>query len=99
MLPLRLSLWLGVVFGWVWYYLVPVRRRVARVNVARVFGASLSPRAQRRLVRANFVHLATSAIELLRIPRLTPAGAEATPETVTVPPLVFRPSTGSISFD
>ena len=50
-LPLSWTLWLGRTVGWIWYYLVPIRRQVALVNVARVFGPTMSPAACRRLVR------------------------------------------------
>lgn len=75
LLPLPWALALGRACGLIWYYLIPVRRRVALVNVERVFGDQLSPAARRRLVRANFVHLACYAVELLRIPRMTCASA------------------------
>ena len=79
-LPLPLALGLGRALGWVWYYLIPIRRRVALVNIDRVYQAILSARERRRLVRANFVHLATYAVELLRIPRLTAASAASLTE-------------------
>jgi KDO2-lipid IV(A) lauroyltransferase len=75
LLPVSWAIGLGRVFGLVWYYLIPVRRHVALVNVGRVFGDSLSPAQRRRMVRDNFVHLATYAVELLRIPQMTPESA------------------------
>lgn len=63
---LRLGRWLG----YFWYYVVPVRRRIALENVRRVFPEA-SRSEQRRIVRDSFVHLATYSLEVLRIPGIT----------------------------
>jgi len=65
--PRGLSLAFGRVVGWLWYYVVPVRRHVARVNVHRAFGQSESAKRQRRIVREAFVHQTWMGIEALRL--------------------------------
>jgi KDO2-lipid IV(A) lauroyltransferase len=75
-LPLSWALGIGRAIGLFWHYVVPFRRPVARENVARVFGAELSPRAQRRIVRRCFEHLCMLGVELFRLPALTRAQSE-----------------------
>lgn len=70
-LPLRWALAIGRVYGWLWYWIIPVRLGVARRNIARVFGATLDARAQRRLLRASLRHWAMYGVESLRLPLLT----------------------------
>ncbi len=65
-LPTRLADDLGRLLGWGWYRLVPIRRRVARANVALAFGETLSPADREALVAAHFAHLGRSFVEFLR---------------------------------
>ena len=71
LLPLWLALFIGRCLGWVWYYLIPVRRSIARENVRRVLGRDLTERDQRRIVRRSFENLAMNVIETLRAPIMT----------------------------
>ncbi len=64
-LPQRWARRLGAGLGWVWHTLVPIRRAVARENVARALPA-LSPAARHRLVAAAFRHYGASVVETLR---------------------------------
>ena len=50
--------------GWLWYRVVPIRRRVARENIGRALGVSGGERE--RLVREMYLHLGESFIEFLR---------------------------------
>ncbi len=70
-LPLAWAMRLGRVAGWVWYYLLPVRRAVARRNVARVFGGQMPQNEQRRVVQRAMTHLCYYVIEGLRMPDMT----------------------------
>jgi KDO2-lipid IV(A) lauroyltransferase len=57
---------IGRVVGWLWYYVFPVRRAVAKANVRRVFAAQATPQLQRRIVRAAFVNQTWMGLETLR---------------------------------
>jgi KDO2-lipid IV(A) lauroyltransferase len=61
---------IGAFLGLVWYYLIPVRRKVARENLKRAF-PDLSDKQRRRIARACYVNLARCAVEFLRLPGLT----------------------------
>jgi Kdo2-lipid IVA lauroyltransferase/acyltransferase len=76
-LPLRWALALGRGFASFWYYVVPVRVSVARRNVRRVFGKTLAPREQRRIVRESLASLCMTGVEALRLPSLDPITAQA----------------------
>jgi KDO2-lipid IV(A) lauroyltransferase len=62
---------IGGFLGLVWYYLIPVRRNVARENLERAF-PDLTRQQRRRIARACYKNLARSAVEFLRLPGLTP---------------------------
>lgn len=64
LLPARLAAGLGCALGWCWYRLVPVRRGVARRNVAAALG--LPPAGRERVVRQMYLHLGQCLVELLR---------------------------------
>ncbi len=70
-LSLAHALRFGRFVGWLWFWLVPVRLGVARRNIARVFGATLSCRERRRLLRRSLDHLGMYGVECLRLPELT----------------------------
>jgi KDO2-lipid IV(A) lauroyltransferase len=57
---------LGAALGWTAYGLLPGRRQVALENAGRAF-ADADPQRIRRLVRANFRHLGTTAVECCRL--------------------------------
>lgn len=75
-MPLRWALAIARAVAFVWYHLLPIRRGVARANVARAL-PDLSPKAQRHIVRQCFAHLAMYGVEGLRLPLLTRARSEA----------------------
>jgi KDO2-lipid IV(A) lauroyltransferase len=68
-MPRRAAHAAGAVLGWIWTYLIPVRRSVARANLRLAFPEK-SGRERRRIARGCFVHLARSAVEFLRLPGL-----------------------------
>lgn len=72
-LPLAWAMAIARGLSLVWYYLIPVRRRVARDNVARIYGQRLSAARQRQIVRGSFANACMYAVESLRMPGLTPA--------------------------
>ncbi len=75
-LPLGWALRFAQAMGWLWFYVLPIRRRVALANVARVYGSSLSRARQRQIVRGSFVNTCMYVVEGLRLPSLTPALSE-----------------------
>ena len=75
-LPLSWALKLGRGIGLFWHYVIPIRRKTARDNVARVFGTELSQCAQRRIVQRCFENLGMFGIEAFRLPSLTQAQSE-----------------------
>lgn len=58
---------LGQALGWMWYRLVPIRRGVARANVAAALGRS--PAETEAVVAGMYRHLGRSFVELLRFTR------------------------------
>lgn len=100
-LPDRVVFALGDAVGRLWYQVAPARAAQARRNLGRVAAvldergsgsprvraAARDPRALERLVVSAFRHDARYYLEVLRVPRLTPAIFERqvlveTPETV-----------------
>ena len=100
-LPEGVAVALADVVGWLWYKVAPARAAQARRNLGRVAAvldergsgsprvraATHDPRALERLVVSAFRHDARYYLEVLRVPRLTPAIFERqviveTPETV-----------------
>jgi len=77
-LSLPTALAIGRFLGRLAYYLIPVKRGIARENVRRVFGAELSPREQRRIVRKCYESMCMWGMEVMRMPHLTPEVSEQT---------------------
>jgi len=72
-LPLSLALAFGRFLGWIWYYLIPVRRKEARRNIHRALGKELSKKEQREIIRQLFSNFCMYIVEILRIPHMTVA--------------------------
>ena len=70
MLPISWVVAFGRLMGLVWYYLIPIRVGVARKNVERVYGASLSKSEKAAIVRGSCISWATTVMEGFRMPRL-----------------------------
>lgn len=75
-LPYPLLSRLARLGAWVWHWLVPIRRRVARDNVRRALGDTLSLPAQRVVVRKAFTQQALNVVDILRAPTITAARSE-----------------------
>jgi KDO2-lipid IV(A) lauroyltransferase len=67
LLPFRLALRAGAVFGTLSARLLPVRRRVVYSNLQRAFGSSMSEKQLRELVRLCYRTSAISAVEFMRL--------------------------------
>jgi len=70
MLPIGLVVWTGRMFGLFWYYVVPVRVGVARSNVDRVYGETISSAEKAAIVRGSCISWATTLVEGFRMPKL-----------------------------
>jgi KDO2-lipid IV(A) lauroyltransferase len=70
LMPTSLALATGQVLGWVWYFLIPVRRKVAWNNIRRCL-PELPPKEHRNIARRCFSELAKNAVEFLRFPALS----------------------------
>lgn len=64
--------------AWLWFYLVPIRRKLAEDQVARALGPKLTPRQRRRIVRGAFENACMYAVEELRMPQLSAAVSKQT---------------------
>jgi len=69
-LPLSVALALGRFLGFIWYYIIPIRKKVAMDNVRRALGNEISEKERKRIVRRFFSNICMSAIEILRIPHM-----------------------------
>jgi KDO2-lipid IV(A) lauroyltransferase len=72
--PLAWALAFARVMAWVWYWMVPIRKRVALENVRRALGDAAPRHA---IVRGCFANLTMFAAEALRLPDLTRELVEA----------------------
>jgi len=68
-LPLGAAMAVGQALGWFWYYVIPIRRKVAIANVKRAL--KLPDSECRRIVRRCFAHQTMMAVESLRMLDLT----------------------------
>jgi len=73
-LPLRLADALAWGLAWVWWTVLPVRREVARDNIARAL-PELDPSAHPAILRRSFHDIALGYLELLRFLRDPASGA------------------------
>jgi len=71
LLPLSWSLAFGRGVAKLWYYVIPIRRQVARANIERIYGNTLTPAQKTRILKASFNHWCMYGIEMLLLPGLT----------------------------
>ncbi len=62
----------GHLLGLVWFYCIPIRKKTALHNIQQALGHLYTPAQQRLIIKRSFIHLATYALEGLRIPHRTP---------------------------
>ena len=58
---------LGALFGYLWYYLIPIRRGVVRANLEMALPSRTD---HRRIARSAYCHFGTTLFELLRLPSM-----------------------------
>ncbi len=73
LLPLRSVQRVGVVLGWMWYHLLPIRRRVVHENLALAF-PDLAPSERSAIARGCYVHVTMAVLELFWLPRMRSFG-------------------------
>lgn len=71
LLPLTVALAFGRLLGFIWYYIVPVRKKVAMDNIRRALGNDISEKERKRIIRSFFSNFCMSAIEILRTPHMS----------------------------
>ena len=70
-LPLSATLALGRFLGFIWYYIIPIRKKVAMDNIRRALGNEISEKEQKKIIRRLFSNFCMSIIEILRIPHMS----------------------------
>lgn len=75
-LPERWAYRMARVAGWLWFYLLPLRRATAARNLELALGETLSPRERREILRRCFVQWSLFGLELLRMPLMDEAYSE-----------------------
>lgn len=71
MLPLPAAMAFARILGLLWYYVVPIRRKLAMENINRALGNELTEAEQKKAVRELFVNFCMYLIEVIRIPHMT----------------------------
>ncbi len=70
-IPLSWAMAFGRFLGWIWYYIIPVRKKLALKNLNRALGKELSEKDQKKIIRNLFSNFCMYIVELLRIPNMT----------------------------
>ncbi len=70
LLPLSWVYAFSIFSGDLVFLLLPKRRQIARENIDRAFGNSLTDKEKTRLVRKSFHHIVCAVVELLMVDRL-----------------------------
>ncbi len=70
-IPLSWAMALGRFIGWIWYYIIPIRRKLSLENINRALGAELSRKAQEKTIREFYGNFCMYIMEVLRIPYMT----------------------------
>jgi len=71
LLPVWAAMTLGRFIGFIWYYIIPVRKKLCMENINRAFGNEISKKEQKKIVRRFFSNFSMSFIEVLRIPHMS----------------------------
>ncbi|WP_300669072.1 hypothetical protein [Desulfoluna sp.] len=70
-LPLSWAMALGRCLGWVWFNIIPVRRKLALQNINRALGHELSATQQKQMIRELYSNFCMYIMEILRIPHMS----------------------------
>lgn len=66
--PLSWAMAAGKGLGLIWYYILPIRRKVARENIKLALGNELNKKEQKKVARDTFISLARVIMEEIRLP-------------------------------
>ncbi|MFK5953960.1 MAG: hypothetical protein QM498_12935 [Desulfobacterium sp.] len=69
-LPLAWAMALGRFIGWIWFYIIPVRKKLAMQNINRALGDELSENEQKKIIQELFSNFCMYIVEVLRIPNM-----------------------------
>lgn len=67
LMPIQMALFLGRCLGWLWNYLIPIRRNMVRMQIRRALGAEVDHSQAASITRRMFENLGMNLIEFLRI--------------------------------
>jgi heptosyltransferase II len=84
-LPLGVVFRLGSALGFAAWVILPKYRRLARHNMEIAFGATMTPREIRRLVRRHFTNLGANLLSAPRLARLPEAAVQARVNLIGLP--------------
>jgi lipopolysaccharide heptosyltransferase II len=84
-LPLGMVFRLGSALGLAAWVILPKYRRLARHNMEIAFGATMTPREIRRLVRRHFTNLGANLLSAPRLARLPEAAVQARVNLIGLP--------------
>jgi len=75
-IPRTAGLRLMRILGFILYYLMPERRRVAMTNLAIAFGTDMSASRRDAIARASFQNFMALLFDFLKVPQMDPAARE-----------------------
>lgn len=70
-LPVSWILALGWFLSGIWFYLIPIRKKIALENIHRVFGDTLTLAEQHAMLRRSMRHQVLYGLDVLRAPYVT----------------------------
>ena len=69
-LPLNFCMMIGRCFAYACYLFDRKRRAIAEENLRKAYGTDLSDIQRRRIIRSNYLHLASVGIDFIKLPQL-----------------------------
>ena len=69
-LPLNFCMMIGRCFAYARYLFDRKRRAIAEENLRKAYGTDLSDIQRRRIIRSNYLHLASVGIDFIKLPQL-----------------------------
>jgi Kdo2-lipid IVA lauroyltransferase/acyltransferase len=82
--PLRIWLFFGRIFGLIFYVIDPHHRQIALTNLKFAYGNEKSEKELKAIVRSNFMHYGILGFEWIYTMRLTRAGMDKLKSHITV---------------